>query len=351
MPVARHVEIFGRSFERSRTLAAALFGGALVFMVVGVIVEGPIGTILAAVGSTLATTALVSFLYDPFLKEILAQEIFERVGLRDSIVRAGLEDIDSGTEIKLMTSLTGSRRIVAAPLDPIAWAKERYPQVLGVVTGAATEVVVVLPSPDPCPARVLLARRLGTGENELARKLKELPDQIAEAWDKTTPASGSTLSVLVHEELVSSGLLLCDACAVIETGPAVRESATDRISMAHRFQIASRYGGWIREQLNEMVDCATLAAVRPITPSAQLPGRRAATGRSSTAVRDTRSAQAVQVPTEEAPDTNVAPAEGSALPALGGLEIDGPFGNRSVGGAAGGAGAPSADGEGNDDGA
>lgn len=275
MPGRRHFEIFGRSFERSRTLAAFLFAAALALIVGGTAAGGPIGTVLAAVGSTLGTTALVSFLYDPFLKEILAQEIFERVGLRDSIVRAGLVDITGPAEAKLAAVLAGSRRVVAAPLDPLVWAKERFGEILDAAKVAQADVVVLLPLPDASPARTLLARRLDMGESELDRKLKELPDELLKAWDRSQVAGGATLRVLWHDGLLSDGLLLCDAVAVLETGPAVRQSATDRIGLVQTFEMSSGYGAWIADQLHELVESGVPAGVRPVTPAGQLPGRRA----------------------------------------------------------------------------
>ncbi len=281
----RHVVIFGRSFERSRTLAAVLFGLALAFIVGGTALDGPVGTILAAVGSTLGTTALVSFLYDPFLKDVLAAEIFEKVGLRDSVVRAGLADI-GGADLQLSARLAGSRRIAAAPLDPLAWARERYGEVIAAAKAAATEVVVVLPSPDPSPARTLLADRLDLVEGELERKLSSLPEVLLTAWDAASVAEGSTLTVLWQEQLQSCGLLVCDACAVLETGPVLRQSATDRTVLAQVFEPDSPYGAWASTQLDEMMRDGITAGLRPVTPPAKLPGRHAQVALSS-ATQDT----------------------------------------------------------------
>jgi hypothetical protein len=79
---------------------------------------------------------------------------------------------------------------------------------------------------------------------ELARKLGELPDDLVRAWDRGGVAAGSKLEVLDHDELVSVGLLTCDSCAVIEVGPASRQSATENTTMAERLAVVIGRGPW-----------------------------------------------------------------------------------------------------------
>lgn len=272
---ATELRIFGKSFERSRTIAFALFTGMATFIAIGVLVGGPVGTILAAIGSTLGTTALVSFLYDPFLKEILAKEIFERVGLRDSIVRAGLEDIAAGTTLDIAEPLAAARRVRVMPLDPIGWTRESFSGVLDAAVGHSIEVVIVLPSPDESPARKLLSRQLRLSENELERQLKALPEEIAAAWDRASVASGSTLEVRTHERFASTGLFVGEPLAIIETGPSVQQSMTDRTTLVQRFRRDSLYGEWIAAQLQEAIEAASIAAIRPTTPASELPNPQA----------------------------------------------------------------------------
>lgn len=76
--------VLGRYIERSIALGLALSVPAVGLLVAAAFVSGPLGVVLASIGSTLGTVALLSFLYDPFLKDILAAEIFERVGLREA---------------------------------------------------------------------------------------------------------------------------------------------------------------------------------------------------------------------------------------------------------------------------
>lgn len=272
------LKIFGLSFERSRTIAFALFAGMVAFIAVGAAIGEVVGTILAAIGSTLGTTALVSFLYDPFLKEILAKEIFDRVGLRDSIVRAGLEEITRGDSLNLSSVIASARHIHVMPLDPFAWTRESFAAVLGAAKSTETEVIIVLPSPAAGPPRTILAYQLCIGENELERRLKELPEEMAQAWDQAEVAERSTLRVLTQQSLVTAGLLVGGTSAVIETGPSLQQSATDRTSLVQRFRPDSPFGQWASAQLQDAIANATTAILRPVTPSDALPGRHAGDG-------------------------------------------------------------------------
>jgi hypothetical protein len=162
-----------------------------------------------------------------------------------------------------------------APLDPFTWVREELRKLVEVAAGAPSRIIIILPSPKPGAARHLLADRLGMDENELERRLKVLSEDVFTAWDRVATAEGSTLVLLEHEELLTCGLLLCDGATVIETGPAIRQSPTDRLTLAQRFAVDSPYGRWAAEQLQDMVASATPVGVRPVTAPAQLPGRRA----------------------------------------------------------------------------
>jgi hypothetical protein len=291
-------EILGRSVERARAIAAGLLCLAILLMVAGVAVEGAIGTIIAALGSTAATTALVSFLYDPFLKEVLAQEIFSRVGLRDSIARAGLEDVATGPHLDLRPGIESSRNVRAMPLDPFAWARETFP---AIVTAAHEKmnVVIALPSPDPGPARELLAERLQLGESEIERRLKQLPEELARAWDRGPINSGSTFAVVTHGQLVATGLLISDRMVVIETGPSLGQSITDNTTLVQRFRRDAVYGEWAAAQMQEAIDHAALAIVRPVTAADGLPRGSSSEGLRTAAAEPTD--EAVPGPTPANP--------------------------------------------------
>lgn len=295
------VKILGRYYDRARAIAAWLLLAAFVLIVVGIIIEGPIGTILAALGSTLGTTGVVSFIADPVLKDLLAQEIFDRVGLRDSIVAAGLEDIGSGEQLQIAPSLMGSRRIVVAPLDPFQWAREDFPFVLEAVTVAEAAVIIILPSPKPTGARRLLADRLRMEETELERKLATLNEDLLKAWDRTAISEGSTLALIEQEGLLSCGLLVSDATAVIEMGPALRQSVTDRLTLAQRFAPGSTYWRWASQQLEDMIESGTPGGVRPVTAPSALPGRRSVPAAiEETSVEDSDTSPAEPTGTEPA---------------------------------------------------
>lgn len=292
------VTIFGRSVERARLIAALLLLVALLLMVGGVALGGPIGTVLAAIGSTMATTALVSFLYDPFLKEILAQEIFTRVGLRDNIVRTGLEDL-ANSALEIGPGIQGSRSLEVMPLDPFSWARESFPAVVSAAKDRAMEVVIVLPSPDPGPSGTILASRLRLGEQDVEHRLRDLPEELASAWDRAQIGPESTLKVVTHEHSVATGLLVCDRMVVIETGPSLYESSTDDTRLVQQFRRDAPLGQWADRQISEAIASAPAATVRPVTAAADLP-----TGRTSEA------ACSVEVPLVEPPSIPV-PAKSS----------------------------------------
>lgn len=261
------VQVLGRTIERSRLIAAVLTILAIVFMVIGVAISGPIGTVLAAMGSTFGTTALVSFLYDIFLKEVLAEEIFKHVGLKESIVQAGLEDIAGSDGYPLAALLAGCHTVHALPLDPFSWARENYQHVVSTAKNAQLDVAIILPSPEPGEVRGLIAHRLDMGENELERKLKTLPQELIEKWDDASTTDGSTLKIFVLDGMATCGLFYCDLFAIIDTGPAVHRSQTDSTVLGQRFRPGSIYFEWTQDQLSAIIKNATQEGERPLPPS------------------------------------------------------------------------------------
>jgi hypothetical protein len=272
--VQTKTRILGHYVERSIALGLALMIPAVGLLVAAGFVGGTGGTVMASIGSTLATVALLSFLYDPFLKDILAAEIIERVGLRDSIVRAGLRDIHNSRDLRLSDILGASRTLTVLPLDPLKWAADDFSDAMGIASRATLSLKVYLPSPDESPALQVTAERLGMSLSELEERLRSLPDELTRAWDDEPRHEDSQLEIFYYEGLPGTGLLVCEACVVVETGPTLGFQPTDRMTSVSVYEPDSVTAGWAASQLRRFPGDRdpTPAGLRPVTPPDELPG-------------------------------------------------------------------------------
>jgi hypothetical protein len=270
----RQARILRRYIERSIALGLALLVPAVALLVSAGFTGGTTGVVLASIGSTLGTVALLSFLYDPFLKNILAEEIFSRVGLRDSVVRAGLREIGQGRDFRSDDLVGLSPTVTVLPLDPIEWSQHEFHLILGVATQRSLKAAIYLPSPDAGVGLEWLSGRLDISVPELERKLRSLPDELGRAWDEQQRHPDARLSIFYFRGAPSIGFFVCEACAFLEIGPAAAFSSTDKTTTALVYEPNAPTSDWLLAQLRRIQDDdATPAGLRPVTPPAELPRR------------------------------------------------------------------------------
>jgi hypothetical protein len=236
-----------RYIERSVLLGAILCIPAVVLLVVSAVLGGTAGVVLATIGGAILTVALLSFLYDPFLKDVLAREIFERLEIRESVGRAGLQSIEMTRDLRLGELIAGSRSIRVLPYDPLEWAGAQYGSLLTLARDTPVNVEVYLPAADD-PFTEILSDRLRVGEPEVRARLNALALELGQAWDAEARHEGATLRVWRYTGLCATGLLECDSRVVIEVGPSLRYPLADRTTISLVFTHDSPPADWLKRQ-------------------------------------------------------------------------------------------------------
>jgi hypothetical protein len=271
----RKTRVLGRYVERSIALGLGLLIPATGLLVAAAFAEGTAGVILSNLGSAVGTVAILSLLYDPFLRDILAAEIFEKLQLRDSVIRAGLVDIGEAHDFSASDAFRVSPSADILPLDPIDWAQREYTAILRAARDHAIAVRVFLPSPDPGPALIVLADRLGIGDEEMTRQLRLLPDELVAAWDRSACHRDSTLTVLQFEGIPAVGLLVHAGAVVYDIGPSLGFDPTEHRSTRLAHVAGSPAAEWAAGQLrfSGRAD-PVVAGLRPVTRPTDLPSGR-----------------------------------------------------------------------------
>jgi hypothetical protein len=240
--------VLTRYIERSVLVGLGLALPAVALLILSAVVGEALGVILATIGGAILTIALLSFLYDPFLKDLLAQEIFDRLEIRESVSKAGLRDIIATREVALAPLLVGARKIDILPYDPIEWARDEYRALLGLARQNSLEINVYLPAADD-PFVEVLSDRLRMGEAEVRSQLNSLALEFGQAWDSEPRHSEAKLFVWRFTGLPGAGLLLSEPCAVVEIGPALRYPVADRTTLSLIFEGNAEWAEWITRQL------------------------------------------------------------------------------------------------------
>jgi hypothetical protein len=244
-------------------------------LVTAAFTTGTLSVILSNVGSAIATVAILSLLYDPFLRDIMAAEIFDRLQLRDSVVRSGLMDIGDSRSFTTPDAFAVTSEVDILPLHPLDWARHEFGDVIRAAADHRLAVKVYLPSCEHGAPLSVIADRLGTGEDELSGKLRLLPEQLVAAWDVGGCRQESTLTVYQFDGVPAVGLVVHATATVLEVGPSVAFEATEHRTVRFSHSPKSQIAAWARRQLRfagrqELI----VVGIRPVTPRQLLPTGR-----------------------------------------------------------------------------
>lgn len=232
---------------------------------------GSAGVVLTSVGSALITIGILSVINDAFFKDALARDIMAAQRIQESITRAGLQAIESTDRLLLETLLEKAQRIVVRPRDPSDWADRQYASLLRAVRDHRVELDVHLPVPDT-PYLDVMSERQRIPEHELKRRLDDLVNEIATAWDESVDRSkGSRLRIFQYTGVPSTGLLMTDELVLLDVGPSLRYAPADHASWTMVFKRdGSRLCEWAAMQLRVDAggrDQPVQVNERPLPPS------------------------------------------------------------------------------------
>ncbi len=221
-----------RFVERSLTIAAFGLAVGAVLVALGIVLDEVLGTIIASLGATLISLAVLSVAYDAYLKDILLGEIYEAIGIHQSLQAIDLRQVAPKDHIDMADVLEGATKITSVPVDPETWSRTDWHHLLKLATDRPMEIVVLLPDQDS-PHIDVLAARLGMAREQLADRIAELPDKLGKSWDeKGTTILASKLNIYLYGTVPATGLMVTDSTVVIETPPALSHTPTDRRTLA-----------------------------------------------------------------------------------------------------------------------
>jgi hypothetical protein len=149
------------------TVAAILTLIGIAAIALGSEWNGTGGTVVTSIGTILVTVALLGFLYDTYLKEVLLGEIYAALDLQQDIRAIDLRQIVRKEALDLASLLGDTKSLTVIPLDPETWSRTDWQQVLELSARQQLEVTVLLPDHDS-PHIDVLARRLGIDREDLA---------------------------------------------------------------------------------------------------------------------------------------------------------------------------------------
>lgn len=232
---------------------------------------GSVGVVLASVGSALITVGILSVINDAFFKDALARDIMAAQRIQESIARAGLQAVESTDRLLLEGLLGKAQRIVVRPRDPADWADRQYASLLLLARDRAVEIDVHLPVPD-APYLDVMAERQRVPEQELNRRLGDLVNELAAAWDQSVGiAKASRLRIFQYTGVPSTGLLMTDEHLLIDVGPSLRYAPANHASWTMIFKRdRSRLCEWAAMQLEVDAsdpDHPVQVNERPLPPS------------------------------------------------------------------------------------
>lgn len=254
-----------RTIERSVALGLILLIPAAVLLTASAFIGEAVGVLLATIGGVFFTVAVLSCLYDPFLRDVLTQEIFAKLELKRSLAQAGLVDVLADRSPEVGTLWSEASTIVAAPSDPYNWSKAAYLEILRMASAKAVDLTVFIPGPD-APWPLALAGRLAVDADMVTVQLRALPDELAQAWDATVRHPKSKLTVYHYEGVAGVGLTFSDTTTLLEVGPVIKHPASDRSQRSFAFESRSDFAQWAAVQLafQGSAEPPTAAAVRPL---------------------------------------------------------------------------------------
>jgi hypothetical protein len=220
-----------RYIERSLTVAALLAVIGLILVGAGIYLGGVGGTVISSMGTICVTVALLSVLYDAYLKDVLLSEIYDALAIEQNIRAIDLREIVQKGQLELATLLADAQSVTAIPLDPETWSRTDWQQVVDYAGRRAVKVTVLLPDHDS-PHIDVLAQRLGVDRDGLIQQIRRLPDELARSWDEKAAANdNSTFRVFLYSGVPAVGILATDRITMIEIPPTLTHAAIDRSTL------------------------------------------------------------------------------------------------------------------------
>jgi hypothetical protein len=266
--------VLRRYIDNSVKAGLILLVVAVLLLATGALLGDAEGVVVATVGSALFTVAVLNFLFEPFQKVELVRELRDTLDIERSLITAGVRRVVSSDAVNLAQLVGQSPTVDVLPWNPLDWAEREFRTLTEVASHRPLQLRIFVPAPDDA-TKYALADRLRIGSSELETALQRLPDLFGNVWDEKQRHGDSVLEVLRFSGGPAHGLLVCDACAVLETGPVVRVAALDRKSQVVVFEPESPFAVRARDELDFPGDDVppTLAGVRPLRDELTRQGR------------------------------------------------------------------------------
>ena len=243
----------------------------VVVIAAGVVIEDVAGTVIASIGAILITVAVLSIVYDAYLKDVLIGEIFDALEIQQSLQAIDVRGVLRKDQVDLAELLGDAVEIRVLPLDPVSWVHQDWDRIAAYAGTAAVPISVYLPSHNG-PHMEVLARRLNLLPAELEKQIARLPDQLVTSWDqKEAGAGGSRLQVILYEAMPAVGVLTTGRRMLLEVPPSLQYPMADRNCVA----IVLGEDGWspwvedfISDQLKQgRVPAYSRSVMRPLDGS------------------------------------------------------------------------------------
>jgi hypothetical protein len=269
-----------RFIERSLTVAAVLTLLGVLLVGAGIGWGDAPGAVVGSLGGIVITVALLSVLYDAFLKDVLLGEIYSALAISDEIHGMDLREAARNDQIDLEGFLRDASRVTLLPLDPSGWLLRDWRTVLDHASDKVVQVTVLLPTHDS-PHVDVLANRLRVARSTLEQDIGQLPDRLGRSWDEHGHGlRNSTLQVMLYGSVPAVGFVVTENGVLLEVPPSLGHPEGDRTALALRFgrDSASFLPGWIDGQLEEKrIPAFSRSVARPL-PAAPTPDSGAREG-------------------------------------------------------------------------
>lgn len=232
--------------------------------------DGSMGIVLANIGTAVMTVGLVGVLYDLLMKRLLAAEILNVVGVRESVSAFGLKRIAKHHEISLERLLEDATEATFLPIDPLQWMERDFAVLRRCARQRPLVATLLIPANDS-PYVQVLAERLGKTETQVQTMLDQAASgNLGDTWEREPVHTDAQFSVKRFSGLPTTGLVLTDQIIAIETGPLIKFRHLDRedfMIVADRSE--SPLTQWVQAQLKREEEDENLSSIdhRPLSDS------------------------------------------------------------------------------------
>jgi hypothetical protein len=227
-------------------ICGASIGLALVLVSVAVD-QDVVKAVLSNLGTAVFTAAVISVLYEGFVREGLLDDVRKRVGMSEKVVAQGLTQLGAGDSIPFFELMQGTKEIIVLPTDPVDWYTRYHPWLHALAKNAEIGIKVYLPRPE-IYSRVRKGIMGPEGDGTLVSPehcTKKTLEAVA-AWRRQIGShKEGFLEIYQYDSYPHRGLVVSDDCLVILT-PSPDAPAQDPDALACVFQ-----GGRASARVNE----------------------------------------------------------------------------------------------------